>query len=161
MLSFVIKKSDNHCRNTFLRYSMYEMHAAQITRLQKNLKNINSLFRERMQALRNEINMQDEILNEMEEKWNLVMEHLKAKEDIYTPIKVKLDVSNRNLIYIEKEREKTLPDLYHFYSDQQTKTEDMLAVIHSSGLSKSAKKPSAWKKTEIAFPVKITTYRRA
>lgn len=149
-----MKQSDSHWRNSYLKYTTREMHATRVTQLEKNLQNIKSSFHKRIQVLQKKVKSQDLMLNEMEGERNLVMDHLKAKEDIYAPIKRELDVSKQQLSDIVKKREKTLANLYHFSSNLQMKTCDILAILDTSGLIRSAKMLSAWK-SEIVFPLKI------
>ena len=54
------------------------------------------------------------MLNEMEDERCLVMEHLKAKEDIYATMKVELDASKQHVSYTENDGENARADLYHF-----------------------------------------------
>ena len=86
------------------------------------------------------------MFNETEDERCLVMEYLKAKEDIYTTIKVELDASKQHVSYIENDRENTRARM---------KTGDILATIVTSGLITSAKKPSAWKKMKLFFRSKL------
>ena len=83
------------------------------------------------------------------------MEHQKAKEDIYATIKCELDVSKQQLSDIEKKREKTLTDLYHFSSNQQIKTGNLLATPETSCLARSAKMLSAWERLKLFFSSKL------
>ena len=108
-----------------------------------------------MQVLQKKVRSQDRMLNEMKDECNLVMEHLKAKEDIYATIKGELDVSKQQLSDIEKKREKTLADLYHFSSNQQMKTGNILATLDTSGLIRSAKMLSAWERLKLFFSSKL------
>ena len=135
-------------------YTTCEMHATRITRLEKNLQNIKSSFHNRMQALKRKVKSQDQMVNEMKDESNVVMEHLKAKEDIYATIKGELDVSKQQFSDVEKEREKTLADLYHLSSNQQMKIGDILATLDTSGLIGSAK-TSAWERLKLFFCSKL------
>ena len=155
MFSFVMKQSENHRRNSYLRYSTPEMHESRITRLEKNLEKIKSSFCKNMQVLQRKVKTQERMFNEMEDERDLVVEHLKAKEDIYATIKCELDVSKQQLGDIEKEREKIIADLYHFSSNQQMKTVDILATLATSGLIRSPKKSSAWKRVKLFFQSKL------
>ena len=150
-----MKKGDYHCRNTYLRYSTREMHAIRIAGLQKNLENIKSSFRKRIQVLQKKVKTEDRMLNEMKDECDLVMEHLKSKEVIYATINDDFVASKQQLNYIEKEREKALADLYHFSSNQQMKTGDILATLVTSGLIRSTKKTSAWKRVKLFFRSKL------
>lgn len=155
MFSFVMKIGDYHCRNTYLKYSTCETHATQITGLQKNLENIKSSFRKKMQVLQKKVKTEDRILNEMKDELDLVTEHLKSKEVIYATINDEFVSSKHQLNYIEKEREKALADLYHFSSSQQMKTSDTLATLVTSGLIRSTKKTSTWKRFKLFFRSKL------
>ena len=150
-----MKQIDNHCRDSYLMYTTREMHATRITRLEKNLQNIKSSFHNRMQALKRKVKSQDQMVNEMKDESNVVMEHLKAKEDIYATIKGELDVSKQQFSDIEKEREKTLADLYHLSSNHQMKIGDILATLDTSGLIGSAKTLSAWERLKLFFCSKL------
>ena len=150
-----MKEINNHCRDSYLMYTTREMHATLITRLEKNLENIKSSFLNRMQVLKRKVKSQDQILNEMKDESNLAMEHLKAKEDIYATIKGELDVSKQQFTDIEKEREKTLADLYHFSSNQQMKSGDILATLDTSSLIGTAKTLSAWERLKLFFCSKL------
>ena len=143
MFSFVMRKGDFHCRNTNLSYSARETHATRITGLEKDFENIKSSFRKRMQVLQKEVKTEDRILNEIADERDLVMEHFKSKEVIYATINDEFVASKQQLNYIEKEREKALGDLYHFSSNQQMKTGDILAALVTSGLIRLTKKTSA------------------
>ena len=155
MFSFVMRKGDFHCRNTNLSYSARETHATRITGLEKDFENIKSSFRKRMQVLQKEVKTEDRILNEIADKRDLVMEHFKSKEVIYATINDEFIASKQQLNYIEKEREKALGDLYHFSSNQQMKTGDILAALVTSGLIRLTKKTSAWKRVKLFFRSKL------
>ena len=147
-------KRGYHRRNSYWRYSTSEIHASRITRLEKNLENMKLSFCKTMQVLQTKVKTQNRIFNEMEDEHGLVMEHLKAKEDIYATIKGELDESKQQLSDIEKEREKILADLCHFSSNQQMKTGDILATLVNSGLIRSPKKSSTWKRVKLFFQSK-------
>ena len=87
----------------------------------------------------------------MKDERHPVMEHLKAREEVYVTIKGEIDVSKQQLSDFGKEREKTLADLCHFFSEQQMKTDDTLATFVTFGLIRLAKKVSAWKKVKLFF----------
>ena len=150
-----MKQNGNHRRNSYLRYSTPETHESRITQLEKNLENIKSSFCKKMKVLQKKVKTQDRMFNELEDERDLVVEHLKAKEDIYDVIKGELDVSKQQLSDTEKEREKILADLYHFSSNQQMKTGDIAATLVTSGLIRSPKKPSAWKRVKLFFQSKL------
>ena len=150
-----MKQNGNHRRNSYLRYSTPEMHESRITQLEKNLENIKSSFCKKMKVLQKKVKTQDRMFNELEDERDLVVEHLKTKEDIYDVIKGELDVSKQQLSDTEKEREKILADLYHFSSNQQMKTGDIVATLVTSGLIRSPKKPSAWKRVKLFYQSKL------
>lgn len=95
-----------------------------------------------MQALQKRVKTQDQMLSELEGEHKFVMEYLEAKEDNYATMKDKLNVSKQQLSYIEKEKEKTFPDLHHFSSNHQMKTRDILTTFFTSTLIRLVEKPS-------------------
>lgn len=82
-----------------------------------------------MQAIQEEVKTQDRMFNGMKDKGDLVMEHPKAKEEVYVTIKGDIDVSKQQLSDIEEEREKSLADLCQFSSNQQIKTGGILPTF--------------------------------